>query len=398
MRTLPAGLAAELAKRGRPLDRIHLLDVQRADGTNYFWSTHEGLFLSRLTGANAQYKPWLKGGPKLQLSRSLAADYGEFHLQNLSGNLIDREVAALLAAQEFEGAYCVYRPWFVPLDAAGFEFHGFASELELNGEEAIFRMLQLFQPNDLAAYDVFQTQQCHWRFRSAQCGYRRGQLFVPNTVADIFSANTIGNSALALTPDLYKDELVMVLSGTGAGQERYISTHTATTFTLKTNWTTAPDATSVFIVTGPGTMKVAATAADIFSANTIGNSGLARGVNGDTDAAVYLIRGTGAGQFRSIVSNTATTFTVSPNWATAPDASSVFLVVYKSCDKDRASCNTRGVLERFSGIIQLQAQVTQVPGNPGTRPGGGGPIIGPTGTRGGGGAGGGGIGRGIARE
>ena len=369
MRTLPAGLEAELAKRGRSLQRVHLLDVQRSDGSSYFWSTHEGVFLSRLTGANQTYKPWLKDGPTIKLTRSLASDYGELHLQNLSGNTIDREVAALLVAGEFEGAYCIYRPWFDPLDVTGFEFHGFASEPQIDPEELVFRSLQLFQPNDIPAYDFLQTLQCHWRFSSAQCGYRRGQLFAPLTTATVFSANTIGASGLALTPDLFKDELVMILSGTGAGQERYISTHTATTFTLKTNWTTNPDGTSKFIATGPGTMKVAATAANIFSSTTIGNSGLARTVNGDTDASVAIVSGTGAGQSRQIASNTATTFTVNPAWTTAPDATSVFVVVYKSCPKDRVSCNTRGVLERFSGIIHLQPQVMSTPGTSGIRPG-----------------------------
>jgi hypothetical protein len=371
VRSLPAGLATELAKRARTLTRIHLLDVQTAAGANYFWSDFEGSFLSRLTGVAQQYKPWLKSGPTLKLSRSLSADYGEFHLQNLSGNTIDREVAALLAAGEFEGAYCICRRWYMPLDAAGFEFHGFASEPEVNGEEVIFRILQLFQPNEQAAAGVIQTQTCHWRFTSAQCGYRRGQLFVPLTTATIFGASAIGAAGLTLTPDLYKDELVMILSGTGAGQERYVSTHTATTFTLKSNWTTVPDATSKFIVTGPGTMKVGATVADAFGPNLIGNSGLSRTVNGDTDANVYIISGMGAGQFRSIVSNTATAFTVSPSWSTTPDATSMFVVIYKSCDKDRASCNARGVLERFSGIIHLQAQVTRVPGSHGVQPGSG---------------------------
>ncbi len=372
MRSLPAGLAAELAKRRSSAVRVHLLDVQRSDGTNYFWATHEGVYPSVLTGSNQAYKPWLKADQlKLQFSRSLSADYGEFHLQNLSGNTIDREVAALLAAGEFEGAYCICRRWYMPLDAAGFEFHGFASEPEVNGEEVIFRILQLFQPNEQAAAGVIQTQTCHWRFTSAQCGYRRGQLFVPLTTATIFGASAIGAAGLTLTPDLYKDELVMILSGTGAGQERYVSTHTATTFTLKSNWTTVPDATSKFIVTGPGTMKVGATVADAFGPNLIGNSGLSRTVNGDTDANVYIISGMGAGQFRSIVSNTATAFTVSPSWSTTPDATSMFVVIYKSCDKDRASCNARGVLERFSGIIHLQAQVTRVPGSHGVQPGSG---------------------------
>jgi hypothetical protein len=365
-------MATELAKRGRSLHRVHLLDVQRADGTNYFWSNFEGQFLSRLTGAQQLYKPWIAQPPTIKMTRSLTADGGDFRIQNLSGNTIDREVAALFKNGEFEGAYVIYRPWYVPLDAAPFEFHGYITEQSVEADTVSMRMLQLLQPNEIPVYDQRQTRACHWRFNSAQCGYRRGQLFVPNTAANIFSANTIGNSGLALTPNLYKDELVMILGGTGSGQERYILSHTATTFTLKTNWTTTPDATSTFIVTGPGTLKVGEIGTDIFSATTIGNSGLARAVNGDVDGAVYIVRGTGAGQNRAIASNTATTFTISPAWATTPDATSVFFVVYRSCPKDLGSCTTRGVTERFPGIIFLQPQITAVNGPTGVGTGGGG--------------------------
>ena len=385
MRTLPAGMAAELAKRGRGMHRVHLIDVQRGDGTTYFWSNFEGQFLSRLTGAPQLYKPWVKQPPTIRMTRSLQADGGDFKLQNLSGNTIDREVAALFKAGEFEGAYVVYRPWFIPLDAAPFEFHGFITEQNIGPDEVTIRILQLFQPNELPTYDQRQTRPCHWRFTSAQCGYRRGQLFVPLTTATAFSANTIGASGLTLTPNLFKDELVMILSGTGAGQERFILSHTATTFTTKTNWTTNPDGTSNFLVTGPGAMKVGATTANIFGGATIGNSGLAHAVNSDIDGAVYIIGGTGTGQNRAIASNTATTFTVTPAWTTQPDGTSVFVVVYRTCAKDRASCVLHGVTERFSGVIFLQPQITGVNGPTGVGTGGGDRGGGDGGGRGGGG-------------
>jgi hypothetical protein len=371
VRTLPAGMATELAKRGRSIHRVHLLDVQRGDGTNYFWSDVEGQFLSRLTGAQQLYKPWIKQPPSIKMTRSLQADGGTFKIQNLSGNTIDREVAALFTAGEFEGAYVVYRPWLIPFDAAPFEFHGFITEQDVGKDEITVRILQLFQPNELTTYDQRQTRDCHWRFNSAQCGYRRGQLFVPLTTATIFSASTIGAAGLTLTPNLFKDELVMTIAGTGAGQERYILSHTATTFTLKTNWGTNPDGTTTFLVTGPGTMKLFQTTAGIFSATTIGNAGLSRTINGDIDGAVYIIAGTGVGQNRAITSNTATTFTISPAWATVPDGTSLFVVVYSSCPKDLASCTTRGVTERFPGIIFLQPQITSINGPRGVGSGGG---------------------------
>ena len=82
VRTLPAGMATELAKSGRGMQRVHLFDVQRGDGTTYFWSNFEGQFLSRLTGALQLYKPWVKKPPTIKMTRSLQADGGDIVLSN----------------------------------------------------------------------------------------------------------------------------------------------------------------------------------------------------------------------------------------------------------------------------------------------------------------------------
>ena len=374
MRTLPAGMATELAKQGRAIHRVHLFDVQRADGTQYFWSDFEGQFLSRLTGAQQLYKPWIAQPPTIKMTRSVAADGGDFRVQNLSGNTIDREVAALFKAGEFEGAYFVYRPWFVPLDAAPFELHGFMSQASVEPETVDIRVRQLFQPTEVSVFDQRQTRDCHWRFNSAQCGYRVGQVMVPSTTANIFSASTIGNSGLSLVPNLFKDEVVIIYSGTGASQFRPILSHTATTFTLKSNWTTTPDATSKFVVTGAGAWKFGPTAGvSSATANTITNTGASRTTNQDVDASICIYAGTGAGQNRAIIANdTATTWTVSPPWTVIPDGTSVFVVAYRDCAKDLGSCTTRGVTERFPGIIFLQPQITAVNGPTGVGTGGGG--------------------------
>ncbi len=68
------------------------------------------------------------------------------------------------------------------------------------------------------------------------------------------------------------------------------------------------------------------TAATIHSASTIGNSTLQMDVNSYRGMTLRITRGTGAGQEAAILSNTATTLTVSPAWVFAPDASSYFTV------------------------------------------------------------------------
>lgn len=68
------------------------------------------------------------------------------------------------------------------------------------------------------------------------------------------------------------------------------------------------------------------TAATTFSSTTIGDSGEAYVPNSFTGLTVEITSGTGVGQSRNIVSNDATTFTVSPAWTTTPDTSSNYRV------------------------------------------------------------------------
>ena len=64
----------------------------------------------------------------------------------------------------------------------------------------------------------------------------------------------------------------------------------------------------------------------IQSATTIGNSTLGMLPNDFQGAVARITRGTGAGQERAVVSNTATTLTVTPAWTVQPDSTSFFVV------------------------------------------------------------------------
>ena len=63
-------------------------------------------------------------------------------------------------------------------------------------------------------------------------------------------ANTITNSAKAWTTNQWTNSQVRIVSGTGAGQIRTVSSNTGTTLTVSANWTTNPDATSVYSIEG----------------------------------------------------------------------------------------------------------------------------------------------------
>ncbi len=65
---------------------------------------------------------------------------------------------------------------------------------------------------------------------------------------------------------------------------------------------------------------------DIFSRSTIGWSGLGAQNISYAGMVVRIMEGTGRGQERLIASNTDTTLTVTPAWATTPDATSEFVI------------------------------------------------------------------------
>lgn len=196
----------------------------------------------------------------------------------------------------------------------------------------------------------------------------------PTGTASAGAASTITTTATAAGNLAgYK---VRITAGTGAGQERTIASNTYgsnTVLTVDTPWGTNPDATSVFViqsgrfwifignnatqglryydvasntwsaalsVTGvtatfatdgrmvstPGAFgpTFATGTATAGAASTLTNSGKTWTTNQWANFQVRITGGTGAGQTRSISSNTGTVLTVSANWATNPDATSIY--------------------------------------------------------------------------
>ncbi|MBI5280520.1 MAG: hypothetical protein HY858_02470 [Candidatus Solibacter usitatus] len=104
------------------------------------------------------------------------------------------------------------------------------------------------------------------------------------------------------------------------------------------------------------------TAAGVFDATGIGNAAMGLVPNEYTGAAVRIMSGHGAGQERTVASNTATRLEVSPGWSVAPDATSRFTVAEAGW---RPGGITRSdSLEMVVPYRELQTvQVTGVPVN-----------------------------------
>lgn len=168
---------------------------------------------------------------------------------------------------------------------------------------------------------------------------------------------------------------IRLTGGTGAGQERVIASHllgSNTLFNVTAPWDVAPDATTTWMIRSGryyflngGTVAAAqwrvydyATASwsslgttglpasfgtdgNLLSnctepfvtgtatgggASTLTNSAKTWTSNQWSNAQVRILSGTGAGQIRTISSNTGDTLTVSAPWTTPPDASSVYVI------------------------------------------------------------------------
>ncbi len=140
------------------------------------------------------------------------------------------------------------------------------------------------------------------------------------------TTSTLTNSAATWTTNQWAGWTVSILSGTGAGQRRTISSNTATQLTVSSNWTTTPNATSVYVINMTGTSGLGKGTATAGTNNTLTDSAAVWADNQWLGWTVTILSGTGAGQQRQIVSNTATALTVSANWTTNPNNTSVYSI------------------------------------------------------------------------
>lgn len=99
------------------------------------------------------------------------------------------------------------------------------------------------------------------------------------------------------------------------------------------------------------TENLAEQTADIFSASTIGKTGLTMTVNEHADRLAIITAGTGKGQVRRVRSNTATTLTLYQSWKTTPDATSKFKVVTASAGMPKLLFTLTSALDQATADI-----------------------------------------------
>lgn len=165
---------------------------------------------------------------------------------------------------------------------------------------------------------------------------------------DVISTGTAsagGASTITLATALGANSLpngcqVKITGGTGAGQARNIIGYVNGTLvaTVDVPWTTAPDNTSVYVVTYNYVSALLNTIYGTFENGTAQAGGtntvtLRSGASSVTDffknQAIYIFAGTGAGQTNTITGYNGSTkvATVETAWATQPDSTSQYLII-----------------------------------------------------------------------
>jgi phage-related protein len=217
-RTLAAGVEAWIAKQGGGnIVPAVLVDIQTGDGTRFFWADLEGTYTSEITGASQFYNGWIKNGFTFTRTRDFTTNAGDLTVQNLSGNTIDRDVAAAVKNHEFEGALCIARLWVPLLDAVIDEFHCSLSEATPTEDEVSFRMLALLDPGQYFLADDVVATNCTWRYKSLQCGSAGAAAACDKLFATCKDANHLAqerfNAVLSIVPGTIFNQPIG--SGTG---------------------------------------------------------------------------------------------------------------------------------------------------------------------------------------
>ncbi len=103
----------------------------------------------------------------------MQTDVGNFVVQNISGNTLQRDLSTLAITDAFEGALFAYREWNLEAEQPEFELHGRLTIVAITEVEAEFAATQLYDFNNDEALELY-SETCTWRYASAACGDHGG--------------------------------------------------------------------------------------------------------------------------------------------------------------------------------------------------------------------------------
>lgn len=141
-----------------------------------------------------------------------------------------------------------------------------------------------------------------------------------HSIATSGTTTTLTDSTKSWTTNQWANYYVFIYSGTGKNQIAKITSNTATALTFPTI-STAPDSTSRYQIMG---FDAGTATASVGAALT--DSGKSWTTNQWTNFSVRILAGTGAGQMRTILSNTGTALTLYNGWSVQPSTDSIYSI------------------------------------------------------------------------
>ena len=264
-----------------------------------------GTTTSLTTGLSLQrdlrgYRVRITGGTNAGQERIIASN-------TLGANSIITVQDAFPAACDNTSVYAIMsgRLWFyVPAATSGFNYYDFATNAWTARSVA-------------SGPAITSGEGCLMGTPSQDCITDYG-------TASASAASSLTDASRAWVVNQWANTLVKIVSGTGAGQYRIVTSNTSTVLTVNAAWSTNPDTTSIYEV---GSFSAGIASAGAASTITNGTSGAATwATNMWATYQVRIVAGTGVGQVRTIASNTGSVLTVSSNWTTNPDSTSYFVI------------------------------------------------------------------------
>jgi hypothetical protein len=171
---------------------------------------------------------------------------------------------------------------------------------------------------------------------STSAGRRMRELSATSVLTGTATAGTANSITLdsdaSTTARIYDENLIVITAGTGVGQTRLIAEYTAgRVATVDRDWAVTPDATSEYqVIAFSGILLTDHGLAQAGAAGTITLAATASAVD-DTyvGSVVVLTTGTAPGQARLVTAynGTSKVATITPNWETNPDVTTVYKVI-----------------------------------------------------------------------
>lgn len=140
-------------------------------------------------------------------------------------------------------------------------------------------------------------------------------------IATAGTTTTLTDIDSGWTTNQWANYYLYIYSGTGRGQITKIISNTSSILTFSA-LATAPDTTSKYTIIGYD----AGTSSGSNSFNTLVDSSKTWTTDQYKNFGVRIVAGTGAGQLRQILSNTATTLTLYTGWNVLPDNTSIYVI------------------------------------------------------------------------